>query len=607
MIPTGSAAGLCAPAAICILVTTAAAPAGEAASQLERAKALALSDNRRARAAALEMLRALARPGTARGDEALFRYAELCLRFHREGERGALARAKEGFAKLHEKAGSRWGLRGRTGLLRVDALEGRREEALRGLARVLSRNRCERACEAAWYLGCLYAEARDDVKQLRLARQALVDALKLHAANARYNPPLVNAAEIRRELAEVRRRIHEIESGPLKILFERAEKLRRAKKYDAAITVYEEILRDFSGRDLTALSELRICECLREKEDLAAALRRARLFVAEDPLGAYRGHAHQLIGGLLLEHFFDVAAAEPEFRRVLDPGEKTVPYWLKCAHAAVLARRRREKDPAPLSSEPHSSWKEIAYAAHESVGILEYVRRRFDKAAGHFTESQRLKPVGGYWAGDDTVGMAEVAKLCRERKMPLDEALLRQGDERTRLVLFLGAVYMRGWKDRRAMDLFGRVWRNEFGKATLDQRAYARARLGAGYHHFFEYEKAMEIYREFESPPLSKSIYAADALLQHAVAISKTGYPWKAMPLFEQCMARYPGTFWGMRAAYNRAFFAYCLEDPPIALNWCRLALRGYPNSIWVRRCRQWEGILEEKIRKGETKKVWKQ
>ncbi|MHC4916359.1 MAG: tetratricopeptide repeat protein [Planctomycetota bacterium] len=598
---------------ICLTISTLVlllplpSPASETPSPLERAKALAVSDNRRARAAALQVLGSLAKPGTARGDEALFRYAELCLRFHAEGERGALTRAKENFARLHEKAGSRWGMRGRVGLLRVAALEGRREEALRGLARVLALNRCERACEAAWYLGCLYAEARDDVKQLRLARQALADALKLHAANARYNPPLVTAAEIRRKLAEVRRRIREIEAGPLKTLFERAERLRRAKKYDEAIAVYAEVLREFPGRDLAALSDLRICECLLGKKNLRAALRRARSFIAEDPLGAYRGHAHQFIGGLLLERLFDVASAESEFRRVLSPDGGPRPYWLKCAHAAVLARRRREKDPPPLSAEPHPSWKEVAHAAHESAGIIEYVRRRFDAAAAHFAESQRLEPVGGCWAGDETAGMAEVAELCRRRKMPLDEALLGQGDERTRLVLFLGSVYMRGWKDRRAMDLFQRVWRNEFGKATLDQRAYARARLGAGHHHFFEYERAMEVYREFESPPLSRSIYAADALLQRAVAVSKTGRPWEAMPLFERCMARYPGTFWGMRAAYNRAFFAYCLENPPVALNWCRLALRSYPRSPWARRCRQWEERLEEKVRKGETKKRWGQ
>jgi len=115
-------------------------------SPLAKAKQLASSKDRDDRVKALRWLNALAKPGTTSGDEATYRYAELCLRFHREGEKSALEQAKKAFANLQKKAGSRWGLRGKIGLLRVQAIEGKRPEAIKGLDGFLARQtKCERA------------------------------------------------------------------------------------------------------------------------------------------------------------------------------------------------------------------------------------------------------------------------------------------------------------------------------------------------------------------------------------------------------------------------------------------------------------------------------
>jgi len=161
-----------------------AAAGGEPARRetpLAKARRLASSKNKQDRILALKQLKALGKPGTTSGDEALYRYGELCLRFHGEGEGNALAEARRAFADLKKNAGSRWGLRGQIGLWRVLALEGKRAEAINKLVRFLGqKTRCERAVESGYYLGCMYAQSKNDVKQLKLALAALEYALSLH-------------------------------------------------------------------------------------------------------------------------------------------------------------------------------------------------------------------------------------------------------------------------------------------------------------------------------------------------------------------------------------------------------------------------------------------
>ncbi len=146
------------------------ASGAEVSSPLDGVLKLAASQSRDDRVRALRLLKAAARPGNTAGDVATYHHAELCLRFHREGERGALGNAKESFVSLQKNAGSRWGLRGKIGLLRVAALEGRRDEAVRGFDRLISAStRDERSVEAAYYLGLIRAEKRTDAAELRKA------------------------------------------------------------------------------------------------------------------------------------------------------------------------------------------------------------------------------------------------------------------------------------------------------------------------------------------------------------------------------------------------------------------------------------------------------
>ena len=577
-----------------------AAAGGEPARRetpLAKARRLASSKNKQDRILALKQLKALGKPGTTSGDEALYRYGELALRFHREGNRQGLAEAKRAFEELQKGAGSRFGLRGKIALWRVLAIEGKRKEAIKEMDRFLAiQTKCERAVECAYYLGCIYAGKKGDLGELKNAQRALGYALALHKSVGKYHKPLVSTKTIGARLAWVRKRIWEIQAGKLRVLFAKAEKLRKAKKYDAAVKVYRQIRREFPGHDLTELSGLRIPQCFFAKKQLKKAVTEAREFVALDPLGAYRGGAHLIIGDIQLEHLFNVKDSEPEFRCILDPNKR--PTWVDPERRKLIAYRKLDPKKTPASKAVHKTWKGVHYAAHERVGILEYIRRKFDVAAKHFETSARLKPVKGL-EQEPGIGMAEVAELCRKRKMPLDEELLGQGDDRSRLVLFLGSVYIRGWKDDRAYRLFELVYKNEFKQATADQRAYARARMGAKHLYKGETKKALSMYKDTVKR-FPKSRYAADALLQHASALSREGKLREALPYIDACYNKYPSTKWADWALYQRAFIAYRHEVAPVALQYYRKAIATYPRSTYADSAKVMIKKLEKMIRKGK-------
>jgi hypothetical protein len=91
--------------AVSLAGTSASAPAAPE-TPFDTAKRLAASKEPKDRVQALGMLRTLGQPGRPEGDEALARYADLCMRFLAEGEKNALPEAKRAFGELKEKSHS---------------------------------------------------------------------------------------------------------------------------------------------------------------------------------------------------------------------------------------------------------------------------------------------------------------------------------------------------------------------------------------------------------------------------------------------------------------------------------------------------------------------
>jgi tetratricopeptide (TPR) repeat protein len=557
--------------------------AGAGESPLETAKRLAVSDRREDRVKAFQIYAALKKPGTALGDEYTYRYAELCLAFHAAGEPRMLDEARRAFGDLETGGGSRWALRGKVGQFRVAAAEGRRDEAIRGLDRFLAQQtKCERAVEAAYYLGCLRAGRPDDAAELRQARIALEYALQLHEAVSRYNAPLVSAAEIRAQLDGVCRKLKELTDGRLKTLFGKAEQLRAGRKYDEAIAAYGAIRTEFPGERLAELSGLRVAECLRDQGRLKEAIARAQAFAGEDPLGAYRGQAHLLVGDICLERFFDVAGAEPEFRCLLEPG-KAQPVWVAAERARFLAAQAaagaRPPEAAAVADE---TWKETLPHAHERVGIFEYLRRNRDKAIEHFEISQKLQPNKSY--GDEPgQGMADLADKIRRQVEIVPEFLLAERAERPKLVLVLASLYLGGWRDEKALDLFRRVAGGEFKEASLNQKAYAQVKIAEGLFYLRKDDEAIKVLEQFEKDPWRKTAFVGRALLQLAVTINRKGDVERAMTYLDKCHAAEPNSEFGESAFYQKAFGFYALNRNEEARRLFREYAARYPNS-WAMR-----------------------
>jgi outer membrane protein assembly factor BamD (BamD/ComL family) len=561
--------------------------AGEAAgaeAPLDAARRLAASDKHEDRVQALRILGALKKPGTALGDEYTYRYAELCLRFHGEGEPRTLEEARKAFADLEKGAGSRWGLRGKIGQYRVDAAEGKRDEAIKGLDRFLGQQtKCERAVEGAYFLGCIYAEKADDIEQLKLARTALDFAFKMHAAVSRYNEPLVSTGQIRARLDWVNKKLKELADGRLKTLFDKAEKLRAAKKYDEARKLYEEIRKEFPGEELAELSGLRVCECIRDKGQHKEAIAKAQSFVAEDPLGAYRGQAHLLIGDICLEQFFDIASSEPEFRCVLDP-EKSQPAWVKQERDRFLAVQQAARvTPSAPTDTAGDTWKDVLFLAHERVGIFEYIRKNLDVAAEHFDASQKLQPNKSY-GNDPQQGMAILADKIRKKKELIPSSLLGERCQQATLVLLLASLYMEGWRDDRALALLHRVADGEFREASLNQKAYARVKMAEGLYYKKEDAAATKLLKEFETQPLYGTAFAPRALLQLAVVAGRKDENFEdVIACLDKCHARDPYSEFGRYAFFQKAVGMYAKNRNEEALQLFREFAAQYPDSFQVK------------------------
>lgn len=588
------------------------AGAGELAKQeapLETAKRLAASKEQKERVQALQLLKALAQPGKPEGDEALARYGDLCLRFQVEGEKGALAEAKRAFTELKEKSHSRWGLKATVGLLRVTAAEGKREEAIKGFDRfLLTQGKDDAFIDAAYYMGCLYAEAQDDLKQLELARKPLDYALKLLREQKNYYLGDITEEMIRGKLSWINERIREIKAGPLKLAFEKAERLRQANKFQEAIPVYEWIAKENPEHILAECSGLRVGQCLFGLKKTPEAVKHLGEFIKAKPLGAYRGHAHLELGDYWLEQEFRAACAEAEYGAILHPEKfaapdpnKTPDFWKGAIDPKIFqaqpdtsipnedplaAEALQSADPArrkalitaEIPKDAHETWGEIIPDARIRLGIVTYMRADFKTADQHFSTSYQMRPNEKFGKGIPS-GMLLLAEKCRKRQLPVPAYVLCNGGDRVRVCLFLAGAYLEGWGADKAIILFERVVSGDLQKeAHPEQSAYALCQLGESYWGKGDGNKARDIWRRFAAKPFDQTMIAPKALLKlGCTTFTKTQNP-KDLSLIEQVYVKYPASDAAPLALYQHASMIWD-DEPTRAVALLEHLQRTYPDS----------------------------
>jgi tetratricopeptide (TPR) repeat protein len=588
---------------------TPATPPATPETPIATAKRLTASKETKDRTQALQLLKALAKPGTAPGDEALARYGDLCLRFYAEGEKVGLEEAKRAFTELKEKSHSRWGLKATVGLLRVTAAEGKREEAIKGLDRfLLNQGKDDAFIDAAYFMGCLYAEAQDDLKQLELAKKPLNYALRLLADQKNYYLGDITEEMIRGKLHWINERIREIKAGPLKLAFEKAERLRQAGKYGEAIKLYEWIIKEDPEHILAECSGLRIGQCLFGLKKNPEAVKHLGEFVKAKPLGAYRGHAHLELGDYWLEQEFRAACAEVEYTAILHPEKyaapdpnKTPDFWKSAIDPKIFqaqpdtnipnedplaAEALQSADPArrkaliaaEIPKDAHETWGEVIPDAHIRLGIVTYMRADFKTADQHFSTSHQMRPDERFGRGVP-MGMLLLAEKCRKREMPVPWQMLTVGGDRPRVCLFLAGAYLEGWGTGKALGLFNRVAAGEFKDVHPEQVAYALCQRGEALWRSNDSKGAQETWAKFKEKPYDQTMAAPRALLKlGCTSFTLTQDP-KCLATLELIYTKYSNSDAAPLAIFQHANVIW-LKEPEKAIALLEYMQRQYPNSI---------------------------
>ncbi len=420
------------------------------------------------------------------------------------------------------------------------------EAACKLLDRILAENRQTiDDIRIAAALGDLYAshDAWNDAIRAYEYAVKLPRTLKLSDLDG------IDLKHIQRLLEDAKKQLARPDKKEPETTFGAAEKLRQATKYAQATPLYRKVYTDFPDHSLAAPAELRHGQCLLLDGKVDNAEKALQSFIKKKPFGAYRGHAHLLIGDILLEHRFEIDEASRTYSIVLKADADKV----------------------------DKTWTQILADIHDRLGLIEYFSGNTEAAAKHFEASVRLRPTKTY--GDvPGQGMACLVEMCRADKLPMPKFLLKQGRKKVRFVLFLASAYMEGWKDKRSLHLFERVSSGDLKEAAgFEQQAYAALGVAGGYAHLNENEKALACYARFEKKPYSRSHFAPDALLQTACLHGRQARTDKSHEYLARVYREYPRSEWAPWAMFQHAFSLWVLKRDEEALRLFRKFKADYP------------------------------
>ncbi len=524
-------------------VTAFAGTPARTETPLEKAKRLAASEEKKDRVQAFRWFKALGKPGTARGDEALFRYAELCLRFHAEGEKGTLAEARRAYGELKTKSRSKWGIRGKIGLCRCAALEGRRLEAMLELDQfLLKQGREDVFVDAAYYLGCMSAQDKENLKGLKRARVAFNYALKLRRARGKYYVGLVTERDIRRGLRSLKYDIDRLTLGEDFLLYRTAESLRRSGRgFKKALELYRVVIKKHPDNIYAEASRLYAPLCLVGLKKLDGAQRELWAFYQKDKNGLYRGEALLELGRIELEHKVRPFEARRYFE-LLNAWFKSARKETPDCEMGVKPAARRLVAP-PKSEKKADHWGNIN---KQRIRPGQLVNRR---TCGWYLDDLEEQCAGFRGFIYFVEGKKKEALECYEKILRCDKETKRQNDagiwndykrlrwgaehgyleaypqdlarynKRQRFVVLLGDFYFCTQRFGKAVALFKRMLAGEFGKLTPVQLDYPHFAIGSCYYRSRGRGKRRETaFREWEKVLKTREGTLLEDRTQYAMA-----------------------------------------------------------------------------------------
>ena len=488
--------------------------------------------------------------------EAAYRLGAVCLGVRKTAE------AERLFNDLSRSGEDTWTWKAAVELGGIRRARGELDEAIESYERILRKNVTEREAVIASLAVAGILVERGDKENARKAlaygravakrlykedREALKDTLKAMARLAR-------SLDREKKVAE---------KGEAAVLLREGNAALARKNYKAALAKYSELLERFADSDEADEAGYKKGLALYHSARPDEARTCWEGFVRTKPEGPWRGQTLVGLGDIELEHKFNYAGA----------------------------RQTYETAETRLKKAAHESWRRAAPLIYERLGLCEYIKGKFDAAAGWFERASRARPpeparAEGGWppAGQWLVD------ACRRREFPSPRHLLRQGTEGARLAVFLADAYYLAERYRKAAGIFERVHRGKIKGATLHQRAYACARHGWCHYMLFEWDEAKKVLADVEklylpSPEARRGLFYFANILCAYIKFERNDAQ-ETERILRLIVSHWPKTEEGAKAQIGLAASLYTLGRYGQAMTEAKRMLQRYPNhwaAEWMR------------------------
>ena len=191
------------------------------------------------------------------------------------------------------------------------------------------------------------------------------------------------------------------------------------------------------------------------------------------PDSPWTGDAHVRLIDVKLERQFDLPGAR-------DHAEAAVA-WYEHLDQAKAAQAR--KGIGEEQSDALRSAKQLGYDIYVRAGLVEYLLEHPEHAIGFFEKAKPLQPERNYVEANGHIPTG-IERLIEAAKMnkSLTPEVVRQGDERAKMILMLADVYHEGQQHDKSLDLCTRVVAGSAPKATREQKSYAYFRRARNHY-----------------------------------------------------------------------------------------------------------------------------
>ena len=199
-------------------------------------------------------------------------------------------------------------------------------------------------------------------------------------------------------------------------------------------------------------------------------------------VSSWTGDAHVRLIDVKLEQQFDLPGAR-------DHAHAAVQWYERPADKENIPVRGPAERPSSFSQatlfpdDTLPSLRQTGYDIYVRAGLVEYLLEHPERAVAFFEKAKPFTPERTYVEANGHIptGIERLIQAAKTGKS-LTPEVVRNGDEKARLILMLADVYYAGEEWKRSLDLCTRVIGGAAPKATREQRSYAHFKRARSYY-----------------------------------------------------------------------------------------------------------------------------